>query len=60
MVQHQDAPLTAADASSRDIVAAAAIGIVAVDADARILSANAAALSMLRTDESDLLGRSVC
>jgi PAS domain S-box-containing protein len=59
VVQQQDAPLTATDASSRDIVAAAAIGIVAVDAHARILSANTAALSMLRADDSDLLGRSV-
>ncbi len=59
MVQHQDAPPTTADASPRNIVAAAAIGIVAVDARARILSANAAALSMLQADESDLLGRCV-
>lgn len=59
MVAHEDAPLTATDTSSRDIVAAAAIGIVAVDEDAHILSANAAALAMLRSDESELLGRSV-
>lgn len=52
-----DHPPAPADASSRDIVAAAAVGIVALDADARILSANAAAAEMLRCDEDALVGR---
>ncbi len=56
MVQ-QEMPVTASDTSSRDIVAAAAVGIVAVDADARIVSANTAALAMLQCEGSDLLGR---
>ena len=52
----QDHPPAPTDTSSRDIVAAAAVGIVALDADARILSANAAASQMLGCDESELVG----
>jgi PAS domain S-box-containing protein len=50
-------PLAKAGRSSRDLIAAAAVGIVALDADARILSANAAALALLGCTASDLVGR---
>jgi PAS domain S-box-containing protein len=55
----QDRPPATSDTSSSDIVAAAAIGIVAMDADARIASANAAAAQLLRCTETELLGRSI-
>jgi PAS domain S-box-containing protein len=51
--KHPPAP---AEASSRDIVEAAAVGIIALDAGARILSANAAAIEMLRCSEAELVG----
>jgi PAS domain S-box-containing protein len=52
----QNHPSAPADTSPRDIVEVAAVGIVALDADARILSANAAAIEMLRCTEAELVG----
>ena len=54
---HAERPPALEEYASPDLIAAAAVGIVSVDADARILSANAAALDMLRCAESDALGR---
>ena len=53
----QDRPPATSATSPRDVVAAAAIGIVAMDADARISSANTAAAQLLRCTETELLGR---
>lgn len=52
-----DRPLAVAGRSSRDLIAAAAVGIVSLDADARILSANAAALALLGWPADELIGR---
>ena len=48
--------LMSSEATSGELVAAAAIGIVALDPDGRVLSANGAALAMLQRTESDLYG----